>query len=72
MSTPIHEIDDEDQLNAELEACQGRFYEVNVKQNGDYLNCYINSRVHAADDPVHDFAPAAASTAVGADDDIPF
>lgn len=70
----VDAIDSEDQLNAELEACIGRYYEVAVKQNGDYLNCYINSRVHGVDEGVPDFRPAAGGTpaAVGADDDIPF
>lgn len=66
----VESIDSEEQLDAELRACIGRYYEINVKQNGDYLNAYINSQVHGVEEPV-DFT-AAPVGAADSDDDIPF
>jgi hypothetical protein len=53
-----------EELDVELKALGGRYYEAKVVRNGEYLNTYIEGDAT----PVADFQPAP----VPADDDIPF
>jgi hypothetical protein len=41
----VDAVQSADDLKAELQACIGRYYTVEVKQNGQYRNTYINDRI---------------------------
>jgi hypothetical protein len=68
-------------IEQQLKGCVGNYYTIDVKQNGDYLNTYVQGRCEtpppASDIPTTDVLPskeeaAAALAAAEADDDIPF
>lgn len=67
-------IGSQEELDQALRECVGRTYEINVKQNGEYRNVYVNSDVTddigVSDIPAPDPDPEPAAT--GTDDDIPF
>ena len=60
-----------EELDSELKACAGRYYEVTVKRNGEYLNTYVEDVVtpSGGTPPAGDFQPAPVPLL---DDDVPF
>lgn len=74
----VDAIDSQQALDAELKACKGRYYSINVVQNGQYRNVYINDRVTQVQDDLaiadarQPATTAAAGTGTDDDETIPF
>ena len=67
----VDEVDSLDELDLQLKALVGRYYEVTVKRNGEYVNTYVEQETtaeHAV--PVPATGPADDSTADK--DDLPW
>jgi hypothetical protein len=65
-----------DELDAELKLVLGTYYDVAVKQNGQYVNTYVNGRLTGAEVPASDVPvdeAAFVTTPVEGDNgDVPF
>jgi hypothetical protein len=68
----VDEVASFDDFKSALKAVEGRYYEVEVKQNGDFVNTYINEQVDGEPEVPADTADMQPAAAGGSDEDIPF
>lgn len=79
MGISVDEVTGLEDLDAQLKECKGRYYEIEVVQNGEYRNVYFQgpaSATPASDVPNNlpstEEVAAARAAAYGDDEDIPF
>lgn len=69
----VDEVETLEDLASALKEHVGKFYDVTVKQNGDYRNTYIDGEATGTDVPAEMPEPEAVAAGGGSDDDeIPF
>lgn len=68
----VEDVDSLEELSSALGCFEGRFFEVEVKQNGEFRNTYINGECETSEIPADTSGMQPVGATHNPDDDIPF